>query len=356
MAGSYRGLDFGKLKTEAARIDERAANRENGSNRKVFPKEAFYNLDAGEHDIRILPPGYEDVEYIPGGKIAMLVFDHNNVPGDVVNPKTGRKDKYRCPRATYPELGIPCPICAALSEMWEWFKAAGLTDAEQKSKKSNYYMRRKAYVNAIVRGDKTLRDLEYQGQVLRAPKVRIIGMPVAAIYEPLVQAMVQTDDDTGDYIIGDITNPVRGRDIRITVKGTGLDTEYKHLIRDRSELHKDERVAEALMADGYKISDIFSVPTDAQLSRMRVVADRLRTNVIGSPVEPMAIMDDGSKVPPGEAEPTELFTSSRPSCYGNHVPKHRKCLICPVEQNCLSEDETQAKDIAERKKFHGITA
>jgi hypothetical protein len=125
-------LDFGKLKTEAARIDERAANRENGSNRKVFPKEAFYNLDQGEHDIRILPPGYEDVEYIPGGKIAMLVFDHNNVPGDVVNPKTGRKDKYRCPRATYPELGIPCPICAALSEMWEWFKAQGGAAAGQR--------------------------------------------------------------------------------------------------------------------------------------------------------------------------------------------------------------------------------
>ena len=188
MAVSYRGLDFGKLKTEAARIDERAANRANGSNRKPFPKEAFYNLDAGDHDIRILPPGYGDVDYVTPGKMAMLVFDHNNVPGDVVNPKTGRKDKYRCPRATYPELGISCPICAALSELWEWFKAAGLTDAEQKAKKSNYYMRRKAYVNAIVRGDKTLRDLEYNGEILRAPKVRIIGMPVAAIYEPLVQA------------------------------------------------------------------------------------------------------------------------------------------------------------------------
>ncbi len=351
MAGSYRGLDFTQLKGEAAKIGQRAANRD--GNRKPFPKEAFYNLDQGDHDIRILPPGYGDVDFIPGGKIAMVVFDHNNVPGDVPNSNTGRKDRYRCPRLTYPESGISCPICQAISEMYEWFKAAGLTEAEQKAKKSNYYMQRRAYVNAVVRGDKTLRDLEFQGSVVRAPRVRIVGLPVAAIYEPLVQAMVATDDDTGDYIVGDITNPVRGRDVRITVKGSGLEKEYSYLVRDRSELHKDERVAEALMSDGFVISDIFSVPTEKQVDRMRVVADRLRTKVIGSAVEPMAIMDDGSRVPPGEAEPMDLFTSSRPSCYGNHVPKLRKCLICPVEQNCLSEDETQAKDLAERKKFHG---
>ena len=118
-------------------------------------------------------------------------------------------------------------------------------------------------------------------------------------------------------------------------------------IDGRTPLHSDEKLIKPILANGNEIAEIFKYPKQEAVDRAKVIGDGIRRLV-------------GAAPPPQQQAPTSetttSFTTGRPDCFSNHVSGMRKCLICPVELDCSSDDATKAKSDEDRKNFHASNA
>lgn len=184
---------MGKLNMDAMKSRLDAA--ESGGN---YSNADYDKLQNGKNVRRILwPKGDKEVFYSEG-------FLHFSLGADGKKVAT-------CPK-TFGDKNA-CPICEYVAQL-------------QKSKSKNdkkladqIKAKRRIYINVLSRDDEE-----------EAPKVLPIGVTI-------LKGLLETICDP-DY--GDITDPEIGRDVTITRKGQGLNTEYSVLPKPKSSVVSEE--------------------------------------------------------------------------------------------------------------------
>lgn len=116
-----------------------------------------------------------------------------------------------CPK-TFNEKN-PCPICEAVAQLQK------SKSKQDKKLADQIKAKRRIYINVLSRDDEE-----------ETPKVLPIGVTI-------LKGLLETICDP-DY--GDITDPETGRDVTITRKGQGLNTEYSVLPKPKSSVVSEE--------------------------------------------------------------------------------------------------------------------
>ena len=148
----------------------------------------------------------------------------------------------------YMDEDASCPVCAHASKIWKKYKETNDERIAEEAK--SLFAKQQFFYNALVRdqeGDKVV--------VLQSGN---------GIKTDLVEIML---DDT----YGDITNPVKGRDIGIKRKGKGKATSYQVMVRDRSLLAGDEdnakeaaELIEAILEKRKVLHELVKYPTEEE--------------------------------------------------------------------------------------------
>lgn len=184
---------MGKLNMSALKNRLDAAESSGGGYNADYDK-----LQNGKNVRRVLwPKGDKEVPFSEG-------FLHFSLGADGKKVAT-------CPK-TFNEKN-PCPICEYVAQL-------------QKSKNKNdkkladeIKAKRRIYINVLNRDEEE-----------ETPKVLPIGV---TILKGLLETMCDPD-------YGDITDPENGRDITITRKGQGLNTEYSVLPKPKASVFSEE--------------------------------------------------------------------------------------------------------------------
>lgn len=189
--------------------EERGSNREGGDI-------LWYKLDK-MNVLRILPP------WDAKGRFYMEVYKHYNLG----------QYNHTCVQKTFPDQGIPCPICAAVKHLTE--------RGYDRKQIGQYRPRYASYTNVVVRGQEQLGV-----QICRMPRV---------VIDPVILWQFSAE-------VGPLVDVNRGIDLVITKSGTGLDTKYATTTspNGRTPLHPDEQVAARLLDGMYKLDQIFRMP------------------------------------------------------------------------------------------------
>jgi hypothetical protein len=356
MAFKAGGIDREAQDKETNEIKERQ-KKAGGFERD---EELFYNLGSKKdgtsqsHTIRILPGFIEinderiDFNY-PAGKWATVVVDHHEVPGTA--GANGKLQKIRCISRSFPERNESCDICDARQKLREWMRSAGLNDGERRKMVAPLYDYQRAYVNAIVRGSDIEEEVEYNGETITIPKIRIIGLPVNHVYGWIGDRLAARNED-GEREYNDFNDPFTGLDLEITVVGKGLDTKYTCSFRQgQRPIHKDDKVCEAVCVNAKKLCDMFSYPKAEKLALAKIGGDKLLARIGDTPEGEKGQPGSNEESPVGTAEPREAFPKAdgKPACYTNHLPANPTCLKCAYELNCRDEDATKAKTVEVRQ-------
>lgn len=174
----------------AAKLDEETSTN--------YSNTEYDRLQTGKNVRRVLwPKGDNDSFYAEGYVHFGLGEDGRSV---VTCPKTwGSKEK--------------CPVCEYVEELQK------SSDKDDKKLASDIKARRKIYINVINRDGED-----------DTPKVLPIGV---TILKGLLEAICDPD-------YGDITDPYEGRDVTITRKGQGLQTEYSVLPKPKESVASEE--------------------------------------------------------------------------------------------------------------------
>lgn len=184
----------------------------NVSSSSGYSSTEYDKLQTGKNVRRILfPKGSSDSFYSEGFLHFSLGEDGHKV---VTCPKTFSSKN-------------PCPVCEYVEELKK------SKNKDDKKLASAIGARRRIYVNVLNRDASDEED---------TPKVLAIGVTV-------LKGLLETICDA-DY--GDITDFEDGRDVTITKKGTGLDTEYSVLPKPKSSVASEDLTEEQLdekMAD-----------------------------------------------------------------------------------------------------------
>lgn len=338
-------LNMDSLLKEEQENKLKQERRANGGRKKFNSDEnIWYNLTEGSHQLRILPPGYGDEMYIPNGGFGMVVYDHWNPPGFKGEARDG---KFRCPSRSFPESGIDCPVCKAMSKLYDHCDSNDIGDADKKRMIGKHGLRGRAYVNAIVRDSTEESTVDFKGESVTIPKIWSVGLPMS-VYGFIRESAVRKNAK-GNFLIGDFTDVSKGYDVIVTRTGEGLDTKYDVMFdpEGKSPLLDSEDVAEATQSAGHNFGKMFKHPTEEDLQRGKTLAD----GVISLLARSGDFFDErGSEV--ASAQPKATFTGSRPECFGFHVALLTKCMICPVEVNCQHDESTMSRSLEERQQRH----
>lgn len=338
-------LNMDSLLQEEQENKLKQERRANGGRKKFNRDEnIWYNLTEGSHQLRILPPGYGDELFVPNGGFGMVVYDHWNPPGFKGEARDG---KFRCPARSFPESGIECPICIAMSKLYDHCDDNNIGDAEKKRLIGRHGLRGRAYVNAIVRDSNEQMNVDFKGETVSVPKIWSVGLPMS-VYGFIRESAVRKNAK-GNFLIGDFTDIEKGYDVIVSRTGEGLDTKYDVMFdpEGKSPLLDDENLSEAVQSSGHNFGKMFKRPTDEDLQRGKTLAD----GIIGLLARNGDFFEDrGSEV--ASAQPKATFTGSRPECFGFHVAALKKCMICPVEVNCQHDESTTGRTIEERQQKH----
>lgn len=158
----------------------------------------YDKLQNGKNVRRILwPKGDRDVFYSEG-------FLHFSLGAEGKKVAT-------CPK-TFNEKN-PCPICEYVAELQK------SKSKQDKKLADQIKAKRRIYINVLSRDDEE-----------ETPKVLPIGVTI-------LKGLLETICDP-DY--GDITDPEEGRDVTITRKGQGLNTEYSVLPKPKASVVSEE--------------------------------------------------------------------------------------------------------------------
>lgn len=102
---------------------------------------------------------------------------------------------------------IACPISKYASHLWNKFKDTNDPRYEEEAK--SLFAKKKYLYNAVIRGQDGEQD-------------RVVVLETGVSVKKDLLEIINEEDG-----VGDITDPVRGYDVRITKTGTGLETRYK---------------------------------------------------------------------------------------------------------------------------------
>lgn len=184
---------MGKMNMEALKNRLDAAESGGGYSNTDYDK-----LQNGKNVRRVLwPKGEKDVFYSEG-------FLHFSLGAEGKKVAT-------CPK-TFNEKN-PCPICEYVAQLQK-------SKSKQDKKLANQIKaKRRIYINVLSRDDEE-----------ETPKVLPIGVTI-------LKGLLETICDP-DY--GDITDPETGRDVTITRKGQGLNTEYSVLPKLKSSVVSED--------------------------------------------------------------------------------------------------------------------
>lgn len=184
---------MGKMNMEALKNRLDAAESGGGYSNTDYDK-----LQNGKNVRRVLwPKGEKDVFYSEG-------FLHFSLGAEGKKVAT-------CPK-TFNEKN-PCPICEYVAQLQK-------SKSKQDKKLANQIKaKRRIYINVLSRDDEE-----------ETPKVLPIGVTI-------LKGLLETICDP-DY--GDITDPETGRDVTITRKGQGLNTEYSVLPKPKSSVVSED--------------------------------------------------------------------------------------------------------------------
>lgn len=184
---------MGKMNMDA--LKNRLDAAESGGN---YSNADYDKLQNGKNVRRILwPKGDKDVFYSEG-------FLHFSLGADGKKVAT-------CPK-TFNEKN-PCPICEYVAQLQK------SKSKQDKKLADQIKAKRRVYINVLSRDDEE-----------EAPKVLPIGVTI-------LKGLLETICDP-DY--GDITDPETGRDVTITRKGQGLNTEYSVLPKPKSSVVSED--------------------------------------------------------------------------------------------------------------------
>lgn len=184
---------MGKMNMDA--LKNRLDAAESGGN---YSNTDYDKLQNGKNVRRILwPKGDRDVFYSEG-------FLHFSLGAEGKKVAT-------CPK-TFNEKN-PCPICEYVAELQK------SKSKQDKKLADQIKAKRRIYINVLSRDDEE-----------ETPKVLPIGVTI-------LKGLLETICDP-DY--GDITDPEEGRDVTITRKGQGLNTEYSVLPKPKASVVSEE--------------------------------------------------------------------------------------------------------------------
>lgn len=184
---------MGKMNMDALKNRLDAAESGGGYSNTDYDK-----LQNGKNVRRVLwPKGEKDVFYSEG-------FLHFSLGAEGKKVAT-------CPK-TFNEKN-PCPICEYVAQLQK------SKSKQDKKLADQIKAKRRIYINVLSRDDEE-----------ETPKVLPIGVTI-------LKGLLETICDP-DY--GDITDPETGRDVTITRKGQGLNTEYSVLPKPKSSVVSED--------------------------------------------------------------------------------------------------------------------
>lgn len=189
----------------------------------------WLQLKSGANNLRLLP--------MPSGMPGFAVhrFVAKNMPD---------ASSHLCVERTYPDAKVVCPIMAVLR------------DLKQKGFQINtkHYPRSKYWFNAVDRADPEM-------------KVWLVGLTIS-VYDDIML-------NWGNPRIGDITDPLTGRDVTITKTGSGLDTRYHVALLDREPLNADNDIVQKLLTMVREPKSVFKLPNEEIMAKIKESADLL---------------------------------------------------------------------------------
>jgi hypothetical protein len=151
----------------------------------------------------------------------------------------------------YLDEDASCPVCSHASKIWKKYKDTGDERIAEEAK--SLFAKQQFIYNALVRnqeGDKVV--------VLQTGK---------GVKDDLIGVCL--DDNYGD-----ITNPVKGRDVGIRRKGKGKATSYQIMVRDRSILAGDEsdpkeaaELISAILEKRKSLHELVKYPTEEEAEK-----------------------------------------------------------------------------------------
>jgi len=218
---------------------------------REFPEVPYYNFDEGAHKIRVLPPWRKGVK-IPG----ISVYRHWKIP----NPDDQSKvTSLVCLEKTYPNSGVSCPICDAISDIED---KAGI---EVKRERASL----KVYTNIVARSkrDEQNRKFVFDDE---PTKVWVCPMPTS-VFNRVMKYYRDPD-------VGDVTDIDEGYDLTVERVGSGFDTEYDVRIvpRPRPLFDSQDEIDECI-EKMFDLDEVIVKPDDKEyLKKMKGSAALLK--------------------------------------------------------------------------------
>jgi hypothetical protein len=212
MSNDYEGIDFASIQKEYQRVSAEQAN----ANSAEDYLEKFVMLP--ERD------GYLTMRILPRKKGEKSHYCITRVHS-LKNPTTNKKRTYHCPKLLVENDRGPskwqgdCIICKYYNELWQKSEVeTGETQKKIQQQARDIKPVERIYYNVIVRSEKDHKTGEIKRNV--GPKIYSCGKTVHA---KILRAM-HGDPTAGEEKLGDITNPISGRDFRLVkkvIKGGG---------------------------------------------------------------------------------------------------------------------------------------
>lgn len=340
------------MSEEAARAKAHMGSRETRDIVWFDWEEEGHNGSDGWNYLRMLPPWSE------AGKIGFLVYTWRL-------PHT--QEKVRHLMATWPDKGVEDPVETVIKKLLVEYPHLKDDIAEIKPKIN-------AFCNVIDRKDEDA-----------GPKLARLPISVYNWFQREMDAFMRRGIDP--------TDPEQGIDFRVK-KSSKIDGWYDYsffgqitkdgFIPSLSPLHTDPAVVERWLDSLWDIDKIFRFPDDATLAKYQDIADgllihferearksvarpperpaKLRTPVIANPspegaVASLKAQEDAAlsgraqvvspKVAPAPVvgPPTSgtapQSPTDKPPCFQDHQPGHGRCMMCPVEFDCLDRTAEQ---------------
>lgn len=316
-----RKVDMSKIQKFAQNYRENQENFER--NRNQGSNLPWYEWK-DKNLLRLLPPWNDD------NLLALPVYQHYRLQPSGKN--------CQCFRRTW---GLPCYVCTAYGRIWK------------SNPNIKWQWRNRAYANGLDRYDVDL-------------GVQIIPIPIGVYNWVMIQMAPDPDEiAAGAEPIGDITNPLKGCDLRVLRTKVGpedYNISYSStFISQGKPLHQDQEVADKLLGDIFDLYNIFKKPGQKKIEENIEFARALLHDLgLSASIGPGQLLDDDKYIVGGgksqEATPpaaaaqqsqrpapaaaaTTASSSSaagdKPECYGDYQDGEDKCLICAFETECM---------------------
>jgi len=267
-----------------------------------FGDTKFLNLETGTTVLRILPPVGD-----------METFNVETAYHYYTEP-TGDRKGIQCPALAF---GEDCPVCAEVSTAYKGSRRA-------KKVASKFRATTRHYLNVIDRND-----------IKAGPQVLMCGRQ---IMQPLVEYILDPD-------CNDLTDPIKGSDVKIKRTGKGIDTEYTVVVLPKvSPVDKTRSGIKALLSEAADLSKFLAEP---DMDALQDVADEV--------ADAVDLAESGKNVDEDEERssrrrPRRSETKRRPSreqTSKRRTRERRDVEEEPLDDEILEEDDDTSEDALE---------